>query len=831
MASRALKRRSTYRALNHHNKHRTRPFLKIAIVTLVALMMLTSGASAGTLFFYGESLPSLHDFTKRFQFENTFIRANNGRILYNLADLSTTRGRRVVEPLVMPGHTTRWYHQHGDYWLVGAGSAGIPVNLQNATIATEDATFYDNPGFDPLSIVRAGYDDLTVGHVVSGASTITQQLIKQYLLTSSPTLTRKVEEIVLAAELTQKYPKTKILWYYLNSIPYGNQAVGAQAAAETYFHESAWKLTPAQSAFLAGLPEAPSTYDPMNNLPGAIARMHQVLVLMYNHGYLRDASGKRDGSLIQTYLNQTRKWARFTPPNSSMTDPDFVRYVLDELNSIPELKGKVYTGLDVYTTLDPALQSQAQQIVTNQINGLQGYNVTDGALVSMSVSPSCYGCILAMVGTANPNGPAGQINMADTPRQPGSSFKPFNYEFAFQHGLGPGTTVNDAPLSLPDTGNPADGGVYAPMDYDLQWHGLVTLRVALQNSLNVPAVKVEEYSASQTPNGGPHGTIGASTGDNAVKLGIKSLYADNPHCCGYATTLGGMERGVRLVEETSAYAVFDTLGHPVQPFGITKVLDRHTGKLLWSARSAMRQEQQQQIIPAADAYLIDNVLSDNNSRCTPVVCEFGLNSPLYLGRPAAAKTGTTNAYTDNWTVGYTPQLVTGVWVGNADDSPMVGTTGVTGAAPIWNQFMTYAMSALRLPATDWPTPSGVLYGSICRQQTPYGPVEENTGYDVYAVTAPWCSVENATGMAPSTQVAPPIQSQAPPVQVPTQPVAPVQPPTAVTLPPTAVPIPPTTVPVPPTTVPTITIQSQTGAGAAATPASGVGTGTTAGNSP
>lgn len=824
MASRALRRRSTYRALNHHNKHKSRPLLKVAIVTFVALMMLTSGASAGTLFFYGESLPSLRDFTKRFQFENTFIRAADGSILYNLADLSKTRGRRVVEPLIMPGHTTRWYRQHGQYWLAGPGSPGIPVSLQNATIATEDATFYDNPGFDPLSIGRAAIDDLRYRRVVSGASTITQQLIKQYILSSSPSVTRKVAEVILAAELTQKYPKTKILWYYLNSIPYGNQAVGAQAAAQTYFHVPVWKLTPAQSAFLAGLPEAPSTYNPINNLPGAINRMRTVLRLMDERGYLVNSRNQRDPSVIPRYLNEAKRWPRFTTPQSNMRFPHFVRYVIDELNSIPQLKGRVYTGLDVKTTLDPTLQRRAQDIVSGQIAGLGAYNVTDGALVSMKLTPDCYGCILAMVGSANYSGTAGQINMANTPRQPGSSFKPFNYEYAFEHGVGPATTVVDAPISLPDPGNPQDGGYYQPLNYDQEFHGTVTLRMALQNSLNIPAVKVEEYSASQAPGGGSHGPIGASIGDNAVKLGIKSLYADNPNCCGYATTLGGMERGVRLVEETSAFGAFGTLGRPVQPIGIREVRDRRTGKILWSADSMMRSEQQQQVIPAADAYLMDNVLSDNASRCTSVVCDMGTNSPLYLGRPAAAKTGTTTNFTDNWTVGYTPQLVTGVWVGNPDNSPMVGTTGLTGAAPIWNEFMTYAVTALNLPPVDWQAPAGVLYGSTCKAANSFGGYGlASYSYDLYAVTLPWCSIESSIGQTTTTAPAPPPDDQAPQV-----PVAP-----APTLAPTPL---PTTPPIQaPATLPPAPIAAPTSAvgtnGAvppapASTPIAGSGSGTT-----
>ncbi|MDQ2742968.1 MAG: penicillin-binding protein, partial [Chloroflexota bacterium] len=738
MASRTVRRRASFRAVGRHQKHRSHPLLRVIIVLLVGFIMLTSGASAASIFLYGSNLPSLKDFTKRFDYQNTLIRAANGQVLYNMADLSSaSRGRRVVEPLVMPGHTTTWYRRNNENWLVGPEKHGIPTVLQDATIATEDASFYNNPGFDPFSIVRAAYQDVTRGHVISGASTITQQLVRNYILTDAPTLSRKAQEILLATELTQKYPKTKILWYYVNSIPYGNLSIGAQAAAETYFHKHVWELDLAQSAFLAGLPEAPSTYDPVNNLPGALLRMRQVLTLMYDHGYLRDSAGRPDPSLISQAMNETKSWPKFDPPSAGrMVYPQFVQYAVGQLQQIPQLKDKVYNGLDVYTTIEPRIQDVAQQTVRNQISQLGSDNVTDGALVSMSLRPGCYGCILAMVGSPDYNDTqhSGQINMADSPRQPGSSFKPFNYIFAFQHGLSPGTSVVDGPLAIPDQGNPADGGWYEPTDYDHTWHGTVTLRLALDNSLNVPAVKVEQYGASVFPNLGLW-----SIRNQAIKMGIKSLAADNPHCCGWALTLGGMEHGVRLVEETAAYGVFGTEGKQVPPIAIWKVYDRSTHKLLWDDSQEVKSAENNQVVPAPYAYEMDNVLEDDASRCTPQVCEFGLGSDLYLGRPAGAKTGTTNAFTDNWTVGFTPQLVTGVWVGNADNSPMVGTTGITGAAPIWHDFMLKAVSMLNLPPVDFPQPPGVYYGSECRVAGPYTSFG-TMPYDIYVGQIPYCSV-------------------------------------------------------------------------------------------
>jgi membrane peptidoglycan carboxypeptidase len=777
MASRALRRRSTYRAINSHKKDKPRPLLRLALVAFVLITMLTSGASAATLLLYGNNLPSLKNFESRFDFQNTRILDDHGHKLYDLADLSRGRGRRVVEPLIAPLHPTSYYRQNHQDWLVGTDAHyGIPPALQDATIATEDATFYSNPGFDPLSILRAEYDNLTKGHVVSGASTITQQLIKKYLLTDDPSISRKIEEIVLAAELTQKYPKTEILWYYLNSVPYGNLSIGAQAAAQTYFHVNVWQLDPAQCAFLAGLPEAPSTYNPIGNLPAALNRMSYVLHLMYLHGYLVDANGRPDPSLETKYLAEARKWPKFEPPKTNTKFPQFVAYAVDQLQHLPGLQDKIYSGLDVYTTIDSAAQKQAQDIVSGQIASLGSYNVSDGALVSMDLRSNCYGCIRAMVGSADYNAPGGQINMANTPRQPGSSFKPFNYIYAFEHGLGPATWVDDDPISIPDVGNPEDGGVYSPTDYDHQWHGTVSLRVALQNSLNVPAVKVEQYDASV--GGSIYNTVRAQ----AIKQGIVSFGKDNPTCCGWALTLGGMPRGVRLVEETAAYGAFATGGHYVQPIAITKVVDRSTGKVLYDAKSAMQQAFSNQVIKAPYAYVMNNVLSDDASRCTPQVCEFGIGSDLAIpGWPVAAKTGTTNSFTDNWTVGYTPQIVTGVWVGNADNSPMVGTTGITGAAPIWHQYMVYALQHFNLQPVPFKQPTwGVYYGSACQLPTGSGTIVSSFNYDLWAITDPLCSVGGAVG---SVTQSVPSQQSAPPAYSPPAAVTPTTAPPAVAPPP------------------------------------------------
>jgi membrane peptidoglycan carboxypeptidase len=387
----------------------------------------------------------------------------------------------------------------------------------------------------------------------------------------------------------------------------------------------------------------------------------------------------------------------------------------------------------------------AQGAVTQQINQLVDQHVTDGALVSIDLQPQHYGWIMAMVGSANYHATAGQINMAISPRQPGSSMKPFNYIWAFQHGVGPGTTVVDSPIQLPDPDDTLNHGWYVPINYDHQFHGQITVRQALANSLNVPAVKVEYYV-----------TGAANVAATAHKFGMKSLYRDNPglgcNVC-YSVTLGGLARGTRLIEETAAYGVFASGGWTVPPVAIWKIVRRDTGQVIFCSAqcpagvkpAAWLTRERKQVLDAGHAYEMTNVLSDNDARCTPQVCEFGLTSPLVLSHPAAAKTGTTNDWTDNWTVGYTPQIVTGVWTGNADYSPMVNVIGITGAAPIWQQFMEGAFTTLNLPAVPFIQPPGVLRGSQCTipssttapSSTPiygYGPE------DIYVGKPPMCRV-------------------------------------------------------------------------------------------
>jgi membrane peptidoglycan carboxypeptidase len=695
MRAQSVRWRIARRHLNPSSPHR----LRLALIAALIVLLAFGGAGTTVAALFVAQLPSPSKFSIHYGFQDARIYASDGSLLYDLPDLGPNAGSRTIEPL-----QSRTDHRNACRGSVDR----IPLTLQNATIATEDATFYSNPGFDLLSIARAALQDWTSNRVVSGASTITQQLVRASMLSDAQTFSRKADEIALAYLISQKYSKRELLWYYLNSVYYGNLAYGAQAAAATYFGEPVCRLDLAQAALLAGLPESPSALDPITHPTAALDRLRTVLTLMRTHHDLR---GRRP---ITASLREAQHW-RFFAPSATMRYPLFVRYALGQLESLPGMASMLYSGIDVYTTLDPRLEDLGQALVTKQINGLVAQHVTDGALVSLDLRHQHYGWVLAMVGSAHATGPASEVNMAIEPRQPGSSMKPFNYIWAFtNHGVGPGTLVTDAPFVLPDPGNPLDGGWYTPIDYDHTFHGTITVRQALANSLNVPAVKVEYYVTGIT-----------NVATTAYRFGMSHLYSDNPELtCGvcYAVTLGGMPRGTRPLEETAAYGVFATGGWKVPPVAIWKVVQRSTGKVLYCSEDCpggVRPDpslaaQQRRVLGAAPAYEMTNILSDDAARCTPQVCEFGLNSVLKLGRPAAAKTGTTNDWTDNWTVGYTPQLVTGVWVGNADRTPMVTIIGITGAGPVWHDFMEGAFGILHLPVLGFQQPPGVISTDRCQ---------------------------------------------------------------------------------------------------------------------
>ncbi|MBP7757353.1 MAG: transglycosylase domain-containing protein, partial [Anaerolineaceae bacterium] len=649
----------------------------------VILLVLAGAVVVVQYFTIQQGLPSVEDLRQRAsQFETTRILDRNNNVLYEIIDPNA--GRRTYVPLEK-----------------------ISPYVIAATIATEDKEFYNNPGWDPIAIARALWSNLLGGDVVSGASTITQQLARILLLPDEKyevSYNRKAREIVLAAEITRLYSKEEILELYLNEINYGNLSYGIEAAAESYFNTTADRLTLGQASFLTGIPQAPGVYDIFTARDATLLRQSQVLGLMYtlseekgcifvmenvDRVCVSQADFAAAALEIGNYpFQRARNTARY---------PHWVDYIRAELEERYDPQTIYRSGFTVYTTIDPSLQAQAEELVKNQVAALTDKNVQDGAL--LAIRPST-GEILAMVGSADYYNEAisGQVNMTLAPRQPGSSIKPLTYAAAFEKGWTPSTVIWDIPSKFPPSGIPSDPmPSYEPVNYDGRFHGPVTLRSALANSFNIPAVKALQYIGvyDDPAVAGEQGLVAF-----ARRLGITTLTRPD---YGLALTLGGGD--VSLMEMTGAYAVFANGGRRIDPVAITRIVDR-TGTVVYEYQVPPGD----QVVRAEHAYLISSILSDNEARA-PM---FGYNSVLALPFPAAVKTGTTNDFRDNWTIGYTPDLAVGVWVGNADYTPMQNTTGLTGAAPIWASFMEYAIPQLTGgTATPFVRPAGIVDRVIC----------------------------------------------------------------------------------------------------------------------
>lgn len=575
----------------------------------------------------------------------------------------------------------------------------IPTVLKQATIATEDPTFYDNPGIDVQGIARALYYFYRDGHPSIGGSTITQQVVKNTMLTPEVTLTRKVREAVYALELTQKYSKPQILAMYLNTINFGNLSYGVQAASQSYFSKDVSALNLNEATLLAGLPQAPYLYDPCRNPDAALMRQNIVLSSMVREHYITQAQA--DTSAAETaQLLQSDTFQKHCSAGIAQKYPHFVEYVREqlELKYGPEL---VYNGgLQVYTSIDPEIQAIAEQEARKQIDLIRSKNVHSAAVV---VTNPQTGEIYAMVGSVDfyDKSIDGQVNVADRLRQPGSSIKPINYVTALEKGWTLATPILDATTEFPDKDKP-----YVPINYDEKEHGIVTVRTALANSYNIPAIKTLYFV-----------TVPRMIA-SAQRFGITTF--GDPARYGLSLTLGGGE--VTLVELTGAYSVFANEGKrvPITPF--TKILDSQ-GNTIFDIPS--HKTDVQNVVDPRYAYLISSVLSDNKAR-TPA---FGQNSPLKLcldgtstcqedaTRPAAVKTGTTNDFRDNWTIGYTPELTVGVWVGNPRNEEMEHVTGISGAAPIWHNIMARIYSEREpfksLPPHPFRIPQGLVRASVC----------------------------------------------------------------------------------------------------------------------
>lgn len=552
----------------------------------------------------------------------------------------------------------------------------IPIWMKEATLAAEDISFYDNPGIDPVGIIRAALLNRLHGRVLFGGSTITQQLVRNKFLSfeeaSSPSLTRKIKEAILAVEMSRRYTKDQILEMYLNEMYYGNFSYGVEAAALSYFGKHVKDLDLAESALLAGVLQSPSKNNPFQNFAAAKRRQELILDLMVKAGFVTRAQAA-SAKAEKIILRENRY---------DVQAPHFVQFVLDQLRENYSDQFISSAGLKIYTTLDLDLQEEAQNIARRHVAELSDHFITNASVVALDPRT---GEIVVMLGSLDYFDETidGAVNMALAKRQPGSAIKPITYAAAFEKNYTPATVIEDERTVFTSE----QGEIYLPLNYDGKFHGPVRVREALANSYNVPAVKVLHHV----------GMPAFLT--TARELGI-TTFDDDKYWL--SVTLGGGE--VRLLDLVSAYGAFANGGVRAEPFAISRIVDSQ-GNILFQQIPVLRPVLGER--GPAIAYLISDILSDNFAR----IPSFGPNSPLKLSFPAAAKTGTTTDYRDNWTVGYTPELVAGVWVGNSDNAPMKRVSGITGAAPIWHDFMEFALKG----KSGWgfPRPRNIVEVEIC----------------------------------------------------------------------------------------------------------------------
>ncbi|MBI2195973.1 MAG: penicillin-binding protein [Candidatus Levybacteria bacterium] len=555
--------------------------------------------------------------------------------------------------------------------------ATIPKHMQQATISIEDRSFYKHGALDIKGILRAAYS-IVVRKELQGGSTLTQQLVKTSLLSPERTVARKIKEVLLAFATEAIYPKSKIIEMYLNQVPYGGTAYGVEAAAQTYFGKSAKELTLGQSALLAGLPEAPTTYSPFGAHPElSRRRQEEVLKAMYEEGYItRDEQQKA-----------LKEKVELQKVSNNIKAPHFVLYIKDLLTEKYGQKAVEEGGLRVTTSLDLELQEYAQASVSAEVSKLRGYNVSNAAA---TIANPKTGEILAMVGSKDyfDTSIDGNVNIALARRQPGSSIKPINYAVGLMEGYTAATPFIDNKICFPNIAQPP----YCPVNYDEKFHGVVQVRFALANSINIPAVKMLKLN-------GVNAMIAT-----ASAMGINTFTEKDRY--GLSLTLGGGE--VTMLDMTTAFSVFANSGYRVNLHPILKVIDSK-GKILENYKPLASPIFGAKVLPESVSFIISNILSDNNARAEA----FGTNSPLRIGNyPVAVKTGTTNDFRDNWTIGYTPSYVVAVWVGNNNNRPMSGlVSGITGAAPIWHSLMAHLVEGDS--AQPFQRPPNVIQKSVC----------------------------------------------------------------------------------------------------------------------
>jgi len=557
----------------------------------------------------------------------------------------------------------------------------VPEVVKQTTIAIEDKDFYKHRGLALRGITRASYN-IIFKRKLEGGSTITQQLIKTTLLSPERTLKRKIREAILASLTEIIYTKDEILEMYLNHVPYGGTSYGIEQASKRYFGKSVKDVNLAEAALLAGLPAAPTRYSPFGAEPLlAKERQNQVLDRMVQDGYI--TRQQEDEAFSQTL--------KYAPQTTDIKAPHFVMYVKDLLVEKYGQKLVEQGGLRVTTSLDWQIQKYSEDVVATEIANLINMNVSNGATV---ITKPATGEILAMVGSKDyfSKDVDGNVNIATSLRQPGSSIKPLNYATGLINGYTPATLFLDIPTCFNAPGQPE---IYCPHNYDNRFHGPVTMRSALANSYNMPAVKMLSLNGIKAMMA------------TAKMMGI-STWSEDSDRYGLSLTLGGGE--VRMTEMAVAFGVFANLGKKVYLQPILKVED-YKGTLYEQFDKA-KQEKSELISPNV-CWLINDILADNNAR-TPM---FGSHSQLNIpNHTVAVKTGTTDhprGPRDNWTIGFTPSFLVATWVGNNDNSSMNPylVSGVTGAAPLWNKIMTFILKDVS--EETWEKPTDIVETAAC----------------------------------------------------------------------------------------------------------------------
>jgi penicillin-binding protein 1C len=627
-----------------------KPFLRLRVPSIKWIIFWVILLNLGFLFWFViiKDLPPVTALITRKQEVSTKIYDRNGILLYKIYK----NENRTILPIT-----------------------DIPQNVIWATLAAEDAEFYNHLGFSPRGILRAFVRNIKEGKL-SGGSTITQQLVKNALLTPEKTLVRKIKELILSFEVELNFTKDEILEMYLNEISYGGTAYGIQEASQQYLGKDAKDLNLPEAALLAGLTKSPSKLSPFGANPDlAFVRQREILDLMVINKYI--TGEQRDLS--------RKERITFASQKTDIKAPHFVMYLRQILAEKYGEEVVSSGGLEVITSLDYQIQKTVEEIVKKQVDSLGNYRVGNGA--ALVLDPQ-NGQILAMVGSKNyfDIEADGNVNLVTALRQPGSSIKAVNYAYALGNKYTLASIIDDSPVTFAIPGSDA----YTPKNYDGKYRGKISLRSALAESRNIPAVKLL-----------------ASYGvDKMIELGQKMGIStwDQPGRFGLSLTLGGGE--VKLIDLATAYSVLANQGQKPTITPILKITN-FTGRVL---EEHFIQNTTSQVVDPRIAFLLTDVLKDNTAR-TPA---FGQNSALVIkGHPeVAVKTGTSNSLRDNLTVGYTQDYLVATWVGNNDNSPMSGiASGITGAAPIFNQIMTYLLSGKE--SIPWKVPEGVQKVKIC----------------------------------------------------------------------------------------------------------------------